>query len=212
MKVHYQKKYLNFKGEFIIYSIMPSDLRDISIEEIIKIKSENNVKIEVIYSGGTQNWQNIDLLMQSISLNQSPRIHYTILTGDIKTFEQKIKEQNIAAGSISLESRLPSELWKDYIKADYAFILRDENIVNKVANPTKLIEYLYYGLIPIIMSPFIGDFNELGYQYISLDQFNKDSLEKPDSINKKNRSIAQLMLKNNNTINLKDVIFNKENQ
>lgn len=210
MKIYYQNKYADFKGEFIIYSIMPADLKDVSIEEIAKIKFGYKNKIEVIYSGGTQNWQNIDLIMQSISQNQSSRIHYTILTGDTITFEKKIKEKNILAESISVESRQPSELWKDYIKADYAFILRDENIVNKVANPTKLIEYLYYGLIPIIISPLIGDYNEMGYHYIRLDQFNKDNLDKPKSINEKNKSIAQQMLKNNNGINLRNVILNKE--
>lgn len=44
-------------------------------------------------------------------------------------------------------------------------------IVNKVACPTKLIEYLEHGIIPIVLQPEIGDFNKMGYRYILNDDF-----------------------------------------
>jgi len=42
-----------------------------------------------------------------------------------------------------------------------------------VACPTKLIEYMLNGIIPIVLNPYIGDFKELGYSYISLERLEK---------------------------------------
>ena len=57
-----------------------------------------------------------------------------------------------------------------YMKNDCGVVLRNDNIVNRVACPTKLIDYLQYGLIPIVLSPHIGDFYNLGYKYIEYDE------------------------------------------
>uniref|UniRef100_UPI0040266C07 hypothetical protein n=1 Tax=Phocaeicola vulgatus TaxID=821 RepID=UPI0040266C07 len=57
-----------------------------------------------------------------------------------------------------------------YLKNDCGVVLRKDNIVNRVACPTKLIDYLQYGLIPIVLSPHIGDFYNLGYKYIEHDE------------------------------------------
>ncbi|WP_306353547.1 hypothetical protein [Flavobacterium sp. '19STA2R22 D10 B1'] len=204
MKNHFVEKYPFYKGNYIIYSIMPDNLKEIDETQASLIKVRNEKRIEVIYSGGVQGWQNIDLMLQTIKKNQYSNIHYTILTGDKVTFENKIEEYNICSEFITVESRHPSELWKDYIAADYAFILRDENIVNNVANPTKLIEYLFYGLIPIVLSPNIGDYKELGYNYLLLNDFN-ENISKPD-IAQKNIDIAHDLIKKNKLINMKQQV------
>ena len=58
------------------------------------------------------------------------------------------------------------ELKKEYEKAQYGFTLRDNIIVNEVACPTKLIDYVKYGIIPILKSDKIGDFVENGLEYV----------------------------------------------
>ena len=50
-------------------------------------------------------------------------------------------------------------------------VLRDDSAVNRVACPTKLAEYLYFGLIPVVRSPRLGDFEELGYAYVTEQEF-----------------------------------------
>jgi hypothetical protein len=35
--------------------------------------------------------------------------------------------------------------------------------------PTKLYEYICYGVVPIVLSPDIGDFVELGYRYLRVE-------------------------------------------
>ena len=122
---------------------MSANLHLVNDEVFNEIKSKNIDKIEIIYNGNTQGWQNVDLILDVITNNQTQTIYYTILKGDKEIFEFKIKEKNITPESITVESRHPSDLWKDYIIADYAFIPRNDNIINNVANPTKLIEYLY---------------------------------------------------------------------
>jgi hypothetical protein len=58
-----------------------------------------------------------------------------------------------------------------YARADLGFVLRSESIVNRVACPTKLIEYMRFGIVPIVISPKIGDFEDYGYQFVTLEEF-----------------------------------------
>ena len=55
--------------------------------------------------------------------------------------------------------------------ASLGFILRDNNAVNRVACPTKLVEYIQHKVIPIMDSPQIGDFYEKGLKYVSISDF-----------------------------------------
>ena len=186
---------------------MPYGLKELNEQQICDIKREKHDKIEILYSGGTQGWQNIDLMLDVIQKNLSSSIHYTILTGNKKEIEKKIEDRGISLQYINIERREPTALWKDYLMADYAFILRDENIVNKVANPTKMVEYLFYGLIPIILSPNIGDYKELGYEYLSIEDFNVERLKKPCAMSIINRNLALNLYKKNMSIDLKNLIL-----
>lgn len=204
MESHFKDKYKKFNGEFIIYNILPSNLFNNSNLEIQTSKN----KINVIYSGGISPWQNIGLMLQTIKDNQLNNIEYNILTGDLEGFKKEINKYDIDSNNITILSLHPSELFKFYNKADYAFILRDDVIVNNVANPTKMVEYLYYGIIPIVMSPRIGDYVTLGYEYLSVKDFN-ETLPKPKQKSKKNIQIANDILNNNNAIDLKKILFSQ---
>lgn len=207
MRIHYQKKYKWFKGTFLIYNIVPENLKVITSNTTNSIKEENREKIQILYSGGAQAWQNVDLMIQFIKKNESPKIHYTILTGDKSIFKDKVIENNISLDSITITSRNPSDLWKDYIAADYALILRDENIVNKVACPTKLIEYLYYGLIPIVLSEEIGDYKKMGYDFIKINNFDKNTIKKPLEGSCNNINIAKKLIEINHSVDLASFIL-----
>lgn len=200
---HYRNKYDFFNGDYIVYSIVPDNLYPID-EVIIKdLKEANKNQINVIYSGGAQGWQNVDMMIDKIKENQSPDVCYSILTGDKSIFDEKIKSKGL--NSVNIVSRKPSDLWKDYLAADYAFILRDDDIVNNVACPTKLIEYLYYGLIPIVLSPNIGDYVKLGYDYVSIENLNL--LKKTSIPSEKNMSIAQELISRNETTDLLKFVY-----
>ena len=64
-------------------------------------------------------------------------------------------------------------LMNELVGADYGFLLRDKSIINEVSCPTKLVEYLSCGVVPILDSAAIGDFLEMGMNYVRLSDFRK---------------------------------------
>lgn len=208
MSDYFKKKYPKSNFRSLIYHIIPRDLKEFDVNSK-EIQNKTNDRINILYSGGVHSWQNIELMMDTISLNQIENLHYTILTNDVKYIKEEISKRGINPNVISVDSREPSELWKDYLKADYGFVLRDDNIVNNVACPTKLIEYLFYGINPIVLTPNIGDFKSLGYEYCELDDFNKGNYQKAQGFNLKNFEIVKFMIKNNLDVDIKRIVFDE---
>lgn len=198
---HYTKKYPLSKTKYIIYSILPNNIENTPID-ILELSK--NKKLNVIYSGNTQPWQNIDLMLRKIKETNSDKIIYTILTGELKKMNDLLLTYNLQhRENIKVFSVEPSELSSFYKECSYGFILRDDVIINNVACPTKLIEYLNYGIIPIVLSDNIGDFKELGYESIDINDFNGNLPNRKSSIN---RNIIGRMIVENN-IDLKSVIY-----
>ena len=195
----YKDKYHNKNCKYILFFITPAELiNKKTCLDTIESKSE---KVEVIYTGGVQQWQNVDRMLQYIKNNLAKNVHYTILSGNADDVKQKIKDLDINQDSIYVGSCQPYELESFYKKAHYAFILRDDSVVNHVANPTKLIEYLFYGLTPIVLCPNIGDYKTLGYEYINVEEFNASKLfSHKSSINSK---IAMELIADNIGLDLK---------
>ncbi len=125
--------------------------------------------LAAIYSGGSQKWQNIDLMMDAVA---RARYHgpLVILTPDVPYFERKAAEYGLA-GRAKVLSVPKSAVYEHYRRAAVGFVLRDDSIVNRAACPTKLVEYLACGVIPVVLQPEIGDFARRGYAWIGLEQF-----------------------------------------
>ena len=51
------------------------------------------------------------------------------------------------------------------------YLIQFDIVVNRVACPTKLVEYMFYGITPIVLSKEIDDYNELGYEYLDYKDF-----------------------------------------
>ena len=169
----YKEKYTGIKTNFIHLPIFNSDIKNFA-------KNNNKNKLTLIYSGGTQSWQKIDLLIDTIK-KIADKYEIIILSPEIEKFTKLLGELK---QKVVLKSVLPENLDIEYQKADLGFILRDDIIVNRVACPTKIIDYLEYGIIPIILSPEIGDFNKMEYSYIHYEKliegkiFDNNELEK----------------------------------
>jgi len=179
---HFREKYPKAKPHYLVYSILPTHLLQ---ETYMLPQSPTTVPVvEVIYSGNTQKWQNIELMLQIIKANLWPHIHYTLLTGE----PEQMKKQLLAYGldqhpAVCVKKVMPSELKHYYKQAHYGFILRDDIPVNRVACPTKLTEYLFYGILPIVKSADIGDFKAMGYEYIHYAHFNRTVSQRKSSAN-----------------------------
>ena len=208
MSDHLIKKYHKIKANIISLPIIkgkPSFLNK-------QFKKVKNFKPKVIYSGGIQLWQNIDLMLSSIKKTIN-KYDFQILTGNPEIMQEKANKEGL---KIKINSVNTNELIKYYKNAHFGFILRDDNILNRVAFPTKLIEYITNGIVPIVLKTEIGDFKRFGYKYITLQDFLEkkiDNLEKEYSSKQKNNFNVLLQLcelYNRSTLYLKAFI-NKKN-
>lgn len=123
----------------------------------------------MIYSGGSQVWQNIDLTLQLVANAPVPG-RYIVASHDYAAIAAKADRLRIA-GAIEFGSYSRSELADLYARSDFGFVLRDDTAVNRVACPTKLTEYLQFGIVPIVKLVEIGDFEMEGYEYITHEEF-----------------------------------------
>jgi len=201
---HYKEKFVKTKAKFIVYTILP---KNVDGNSFIKNIDSSDV-LKVIYSGNVQKWQNIDLMMNIIKENITDKIEYIILTGELERMKMKAEEYKLVGKNIKILSVKPSELLNYYNEANYGFILRDDIVVNNVSCPTKLVEYLNYGIIPIVLSEKIGDFKELGYEYLPYQKFNENLIVMKS---KKNVEIIKYLKQKNNFDVKKELftIFNK---
>lgn len=147
-----------------------TDLNDIYRKDL-NIPSYKPV---VIYVGNCQKWQNIDLMMDAIeAINKD--VFLIILSAQQDEFLKIIRKKKITK-QILLKSVEHSELVKYYAVANYGFLLRDDHPVNNVANPTKLVEYLQFGLVPIVLSTNTSDIDFMEVDTISLEDFPHSAL------------------------------------
>lgn len=173
MKNFYKDKYEIKKN--ICYPIYPKNVfENIDKDKIYDIRKNMKISdkdIVIIYSGNAQAWQNIDIMLEQIKMiSNEHNYKIIIMTGEKDIIEKKIFENEIK--NVDVITIQASELKYYYSIANYGYILRDKNILNKVACPTKLIEYMYYGIIPIVLYDDIGDFKDKGYEFIEFSDIN----------------------------------------
>ena len=180
IKEHLQEKYgKKFKAKTIIMPIFDSSLSKYDIN-VPKEKPFIKDKPVVIYAGGIMKWQKIELMQESIN-KCIDNANFMVYCPNPKEFWETWKYpkyKNLEVGSKSYQ-----DLCKDvYIKAHYGYVLRDDIAVNNVACPTKIADYFKYRIVPIVKSPKIGDFIDLGMQYITLEDFNNGKILSPKKI------------------------------
>lgn len=204
MKEYYLEKYPSIvaKKANIILPILDSKKENIEHDNITEDR------VVIIYSGNLQKWQNIDLMLEVMKKNLSERLLYIFLTGEKEQLKKQISKVNIDERYYLIDSVQPNELSKYYNIANYGLILRDDDIVNRVANPTKLGEYLDYGIIPIVKLEEIGDYNKMGYEHIKMSD-NLNILPKLKS--KKNINIMKNYRKEISRIDFIKFIENGDN-
>lgn len=112
-----------------------------------------------VYSGGAAVWQ---MCNETIGLykrieEMMPNAFLLVLTGNQEVFRQFIDKYSIKNYRILTVKY--DEVPKYLDAADYGFCIRANHIVNNVASPTKILEYLARNVKPVI-TDCIGDFSE----------------------------------------------------
>jgi hypothetical protein len=120
----------------------------------------------VIYAGGLQPWQQVDKMLAYVQTH--PELEFAFLVPEPEKVHSRFREL-FGKDFPGLAQSVSSEDVRDwYGRNSFGLILREDHIVNHAASPTKLAQYLQNGVIPIVDSPDIGDFLDLGYGYVPL--------------------------------------------
>lgn len=163
MEHYLRQKFRNaLKARSISFPMFPTFAPSIATRPL------ENGKPIVVYAGGVHRWQQVPKMIDAIA-KTIERCQHRFYTPATETVKAMLPAE--LADSVVVESKTHAELMAIYPQCHYGFILREDSIVNKVACPTKLVEYLAMGIVPIVDSEQIGDFKLLGMQYISLSDF-----------------------------------------
>lgn len=165
MREHFTTKYPGLKATYFsipIFSDSPKPSEPVDRDPRL-----------AVYSGGLQEWQCIEETLDLV-LARREDISFMLLTGEPQALRKRSAEKGI--DQITIKSADKTELATIYARATYGFVLRKPSPVNAVACPTKLVEYLESGVIPIVHEKSIGDFCTAGYRYIIDYDFHHNQL------------------------------------
>lgn len=173
MLAHFKSKHGDRPGrEEIVLPVLPRLGEGDDAAQALQATRDLN---SVIYAGGMQVWQNVDKMI--VAAEQQPQLAYSFLTGDVGRFTARLKASEVRR--YQCHSVVPAKVKDFYLTHQFGFVLREPDLINAVACPTKLVEYLYWGVVPVVITPRIGDFNESTLHGLTLRQF--ESGELPDA-------------------------------
>lgn len=197
MKKYLQEKYKYSNVNYIFYPIISKNVLSDDNEPIV------NDKITFVYAGNCQKWQRIEDIAFFIKNHDSSNYCYYLLTLNVEEMKQEIFKvvSNDHSSEIIIKSVMPKELKDFYKKGDYAFMIRDDHPLNKVANPTKMMEYLFYGMNLIVDFENIGDYKD--YDFIKI---NDSTFIPKKGKSEKNKKVALDVL-NQEVDDLKSIVI-----
>ncbi|AXV66459.1 glycosyltransferase [Pseudoalteromonas lipolytica] len=122
----------------------------------------NQVDTVLVYSGGLSHWQRSEDIINLFSSLCKLDCNYKMLflTNDINAAEALFNKYEILKSSYLIKKVPHKEIPKWLNVADYSLVLRSKNLLNFVASPIKIAEYLACG-IPVIYTSHIGDYSQL---------------------------------------------------
>lgn len=148
---HYLSSVHKFNKKCVVYTCGVDteffDYRKVDIQQRKKI-GYNKEDIIFTYVGGTHKWQLLEQVIDifyfiSVKLPNAKLL--LILQGDIKPIEEKIHQKKL--NTVQILRNIPFEEINQYLSlSDFGWLLRENTILNQVASPTKLGEYLSSGL------------------------------------------------------------------
>lgn len=100
------------------------------------------------YSGSFKPWQCAKETIESFSFQyfKDPKSFMLVLTQDQEPFENELKRLDIPKSNYIIKNVKTEELYKYMSAANFGFLLREQDIINWVSRPTKMLEYQACGL------------------------------------------------------------------
>lgn len=145
--------------------VMSEKFEEISAEERDDCRRELDIPQDakvVVYSGGMGWYQCTEELLELFKRlhDRDPSLVFLVLTQAMDVLKGMLAEVDLPLSCIRMRSCLPQEVARYQQSADVGVILRKDDVLNNLASPVKIGEYLSAGL-GIIVSPWIGDVGEL---------------------------------------------------
>lgn len=168
MEKHYLAKYPDIRRDGVSL-VLPIVQHDEEGQRDDGGRTASELPVRVIYSGGIQSWQNVPAMLD-LAGAASDFASFKFLSQDWHEIE-KLAGNHAPRDKMVFTSASKEDLVSHYSESDFGLVLRDETPVNTVACPTKLFDYMNYGIIPIVRTPSLGDFEAYGYSYVTEGDF-----------------------------------------
>lgn len=155
-KRHFIEKYsINKEKIFTIHNYMNSNHYKV-------LNNQKKEKIELAYVGSLSKWQSFDEILILCSELQTKleniQFLFCVDKKQIETAKEKIMQYKL--NNVEILNLEYKDMISRISSSTAGIILRDKNIINKVASPFKTIDYIQAGL-PIIISNSVGDYPEV---------------------------------------------------
>jgi len=133
-------------------------LPELSERDRVRARLKISDKFVVVYAGSTHRWQKIDEVFRLAVVMQGmiPEFHLLVFSKSVVEVEQIAEGCDFPSEKLTIESLPHDQMHTHLAAADVGVLLRENNLVNKVASPIKFAEYLAAGL-PVILSDCVGD-------------------------------------------------------
>ncbi len=131
---------------------------DTKREEIRKSWGVADDEIVLVYSGGTAAYQHLEDLtipfLKKVAEGNS-KVRLAFLSSEVEKIKTMLEKAGIYSDKIILKSFPQKEVGEALTACDAGILIRKPTVVNAVANPVKIAEYLGSGL-PIIIEKNVG--------------------------------------------------------
>lgn len=141
----------------------------INCKSRVKYNGNKKTPNSLCYIGGLSKWQNVDKALSFFNLLCEESNKYTFYIATYNHVKaQKLINNNVKKkfrNKINLVNVKETKLVEVFLsKMEYGFLIRDNILLNNVASPIKLAEYLACGVNPI-MSDSLIDYKDLILKY-----------------------------------------------
>lgn len=149
------KMYEYYKNKYSINKYYIINHKVFIFNDKIEYNKSLTNKVEIVYCGSAEKWQRIDYIIKLFqSLKSNDSLMFKIICYDSSFFRKF--DQSI----FKITQTTPENIIQDLSDSDIGIIIRDNNILNQVASPFKIGEYITAGL-SVIMTPYIGDYSNM---------------------------------------------------
>lgn len=142
MAKHYQNKYGYVFNDYIAIPCYNTTLN-------ISSDVSRYMELSFIYAGSSHAWQRLDKMLRIFKAVQQldSSAYLTIMTKDKQGVSAMASE--LGLDNVLIDYTTQNKLDSIMARHKYAFLIRDDIIVNRVSTPTKMANYISSGLMPI---------------------------------------------------------------